>query len=396
MEVNVMKDRIDIKSLRTRDFSTKVVISDQNFLVETELNGKTKPTIKSRIYREGKIVSTYKQDLDNVTDKASIRELMLEHHQLSIEAMKEELYTPETIPANHSLLDTVGNIAEALDMLQTKRSSNDDTGNIKETPNILQTERPSNDDTGNLEETLEIIPTHYTLDNAAGNVEKEPEIIPTLYTLDHAAGYIEEPQTPVILPSNLISKRFMDVIEKALETTRTEKLPEDAVDNVEKAQKPDKSPSEYLKETNILLARRNLSNAMGLICEGVDNHPKDPSLLSLHGYLTVKVQKDYKRGIHNCKKAIEIIRRRLPSDPAFVYPNFFLNLGRAYIAAGDRKHAVDTFMKVLYVDESNSLVRMEMRKLGARRKPFIAFLSRSNPLNKYAGLIIYRLRRRVA
>jgi tetratricopeptide (TPR) repeat protein len=372
-----MKKRIDIKSKRNTDLSTKVVISDRDFLVETELNGKTRPIIKSRIYREGEIVSTYKQELDNVTDKASIRELMLEHHQLSIEAMKEELHTPEIIPAHNALLDTIGNIEEALDMLQTKCPSNDATGNIELSPDTIQPKCAS--------------------DNTAGCIKREPEILPMLYSLNHVAQYIDEPRIPMTSPSNLTSECSIDASNEAPETTGTEIIPEDTKENnIMKEQKPKKSPSDYLKETNILLARKSLSSAMGLISEGIDNHPNSPPLLSLYGYLTVKVKKNYRKGLLNCNKAIELVKRRVPFNPALAYPNFFLNLGRAYVAAGDRKHAIDTFMKVLYVDEDNTLVRMEMQRLGTRKKPFIAFLRRSNPLNKYAGLIICRLRIRAA
>ena len=392
-----MKKRIDIKSNRDTDLSTKVVISDRDFLVETELNGKTRPVIKSRIYREGEIVSTYKQELDDVTDKASIRELMLQHHQLSIEAMKEELHTPEIIPAHNALIDTIGNIEEVLDRIQTKCPSNNATCNIEEALDMLQTKCPSNDATCNIEEALEIIPTHHSLDSAPGDVDKEPDIIPSLYCLNHVGEYIEEPRTLVTPSSNLTSECFRDASNEAPETTRAENIHEDNTENnIMKEQKPKKSPSDYIKETNILLARKSLSSAMGLISEGVDNHPNSPPLLSLYGYLTVKVKKNYRKGLLNCNKAIELVRHRVPFNPALVYPNFFLNLGRAYVAAGDRKHAVDTFMKVLYVDETNTLVRMEMQRLGTRKKPFIAFLRRSHPFNKYAGLFICRLRIRAA
>jgi tetratricopeptide (TPR) repeat protein len=423
-EVDIMKKIIDIKSYRKRDFSTKVVISDQQFLVETEIIGSTRPTIKSHIYRGGEIVLTYKQEIDNDNDIESINDLMVEHHQLSIEAMREELQTTEVVPEHDALLDTVGNIEEALDRLQTKCPSNNATGNIEMPQDIIQPQCIPENTAGDIEEAPIIIPAQSSSDKAANDVNETPVIMSTHYTLDNADSDIEETQTFVTPSSNLLSESMIDYFEEAPEMTYAYDLPKDVVDYIKKVQdpiqspvdcikkaqepkkstsdyikevqEPMKSPSDYIKEINILIARKSLSNAMGVICEGIDNHPKDPSLLSLYGYLIVKVQKDYRKGIHSCKKAIEIIRRKFPFDPAFVYPNFFLNLGKAYIEAGDRKHAVDTFAKVLYVDENNSLARTEMRKLGARRRPLIAFLSRSNPLNKYAGIVIYRLRKRVA
>ncbi len=73
------------------------------------------------------------------------------------------------------------------------------------------------------------------------------------------------------------------------------------------------------------------------------------------------------------------------------YPTFYLNLGRAYIAAGKKKDAVFAFQKGLSYDEENKDLLWEARKIGMRRAPAIPYLKRTNPINKYIGMILHKL-----
>jgi hypothetical protein len=73
-----------------------------------------------------------------------------------------------------------------------------------------------------------------------------------------------------------------------------------------------------------------------------------------------------------------------------LYPVFYLNLGRAYLAAGKKKDAIDAFRKGLQYDNGNSDLRKELRGLGMRKKPPVPFLDRSNPINKYIGMILQK------
>jgi tetratricopeptide (TPR) repeat protein len=153
-----------------------------------------------------------------------------------------------------------------------------------------------------------------------------------------------------------------------------------------------KSPSEYLEETKGLLRRKNNKNALLLLEEAHDQYPDDPFILSYYGCLTAIVGKDYDRGVEACMKAIENLRKKIPFGEDFFYPSLYLNLGRAYLASGDRKEAIDVFIQGLKSDKENSDLLWELRKLGRRRSPAVPFLKRSNPINRYIGKLLHKVK----
>jgi hypothetical protein len=71
-----------------------------------------------------------------------------------------------------------------------------------------------------------------------------------------------------------------------------------------------------------------------------------------------------------------------------LYPVFYLNLGRAYLAASKKADAIDALKKGLKYDNGNSDLLKELRGLGLRKPAPVQFLDRSNPINKYIGLIL--------
>jgi len=71
----------------------------------------------------------------------------------------------------------------------------------------------------------------------------------------------------------------------------------------------------------------------------------------------------------------------------------YLNLGKIFVKAGRRAEAIETFRKGLSFRDSVEIRRI-LDKLGTRKKPIIPFLHRDNPLNKYSGILLRRLRLR--
>ncbi|MGE5808925.1 MAG: hypothetical protein ACM32I_07360 [Nitrospirota bacterium] len=74
-------------------------------------------------------------------------------------------------------------------------------------------------------------------------------------------------------------------------------------------------------------------------------------------------------------------------DKEVLYPVFYLNLGRAYVAGGKRKEAIEAFQQGLKFDGGNRELWKDLRGLGERKKPPLPFLDRSNPINKYIGIM---------
>lgn len=153
----------------------------------------------------------------------------------------------------------------------------------------------------------------------------------------------------------------------------------------------EKSPADYLEDLKSLLKKKNHPEALTLLEDALSFYPDDPFLLSYQGCLEAIVNKRYVRGINTCKSALESLEHKIPFGHDFFYPLFYLNLGRAYLAAGRKKEAVEAFRKGRTYDHNNEDILWEFKKLGIRKRPAIPLLERSNPLNKYIGVILHRL-----
>jgi tetratricopeptide (TPR) repeat protein len=154
-----------------------------------------------------------------------------------------------------------------------------------------------------------------------------------------------------------------------------------------------KTPSDYLDEVKTLLQRKNNKNALAVLTLALERYPSDPFLLSYYGCLEAIINKNYASGIDTCLMAIEILNERIPFGREVFYPTFYLNLGRAYSTARNRKEAAKAFQKGLSFDRDNKDLIWEMKKLGIRRKPVVSYLKRSNPINKYVGMILHTLKK---
>lgn len=84
-----------------------------------------------------------------------------------------------------------------------------------------------------------------------------------------------------------------------------------------------------------------------------------------------------------CKKAIK---------KAYYRPQYYLNLSEVYLNWGKKKKAIDVLESTFGLDDDGKDTRRELDKLGLRKPPVIPFLSRSNPVNKYLGIILSRMR----
>ncbi len=149
----------------------------------------------------------------------------------------------------------------------------------------------------------------------------------------------------------------------------------------------------YVKK---LLKRKKYESALKLVTAALEQYPDEPILLSYHGYLEALVHKNYTHGINTCLKAREIVLEKTISGRDFFNPVLYLNLGRAYLAAGNKEAAFEAFRMGLIFGNENEDLLSEIREIGVRRKPIVPFLQRSNPVNKYIGKVlhnIYRLRK---
>jgi tetratricopeptide (TPR) repeat protein len=153
-----------------------------------------------------------------------------------------------------------------------------------------------------------------------------------------------------------------------------------------------KAPTDFLDEAKDLIRREKHQDALKLLGDALEYYPENPSLLSYYGCMSAVVEKDYEKGISACIQAIKNLKHLTPLGQKSLYPMFHLNLGRAYVAAGNKTNAMNIFKKGLAADKENPNLLMELSKLGKRKKPLIPFLKRSNPINKYLGKLIYKFK----
>lgn len=146
----------------------------------------------------------------------------------------------------------------------------------------------------------------------------------------------------------------------------------------------EKQKAEYFDTVKKLLRSGNNRQALRILKEGFGEFPEDLFIMSYYGCLTAIVEKKIDKGIKLCQGALEKLD---PSTEKSVHATFYLNLGRAYLAGGQKEEAIEAFDNGLTFDKKNHDLLWELKKLGTRKNPPIPFLSRGNPINKYIGMI---------
>jgi tetratricopeptide (TPR) repeat protein len=173
--------------------------------------------------------------------------------------------------------------------------------------------------------------------------------------------------------------------------TNTNKPTNDGIggDSSESKGIDDVKPADYLRAVKAHLRSGKQKEAFRVLQQASVMYPDDPVILSYYGCLQALVDKKYRSGVDTCKKAIVLLKKKRSSGEEVLYPVFYLNLGRAYVAAGKRKEAIEAFEKGLQYDYGNNDLKKELRSMGTRKRPLVPFLDRSNPINKYIGMILH-------
>jgi len=148
-----------------------------------------------------------------------------------------------------------------------------------------------------------------------------------------------------------------------------------------------KKKTEYFNEAMELLGAGGGAAALDVLRKGLEMYPSDPLLMSYCGCLYSIAGKKHKEGIKMCRDAIKQLDSSVSLEKEIYYPAFYLNLGRAYLGAGKKREAVAAFNRGLKSDPKDQDIIKELKKLGSRRRQPVPFLKRSNPINKYIGLL---------
>ncbi len=159
----------------------------------------------------------------------------------------------------------------------------------------------------------------------------------------------------------------------------------------EKSGRPDKMQWDYFEEIKELLKEGKGRAALDILRSGLEKFPTDPFLLSYYGCLLALVDNNPEEGVRICRDSITKLDRTMPFGREFYYPAFYLNLGRACLKHDKKADAIAAFQEGLRHDPENRDLLSELRRLGKRKRQLIPFVRRSNPVNKYLGMILHRV-----
>jgi len=115
--------------------------------------------------------------------------------------------------------------------------------------------------------------------------------------------------------------------------------------------------------------------------QSAHKHAESPEMLSLMGYSLAREAGQFNRGIELCVKAINLN----PDNP-----NHYLHLGRIYLLAKKKDHAIKVFRKGLKFHKDQRIM-YELKQLGLRRNPPFKSLPRGHVINRMAGKILHAL-----
>lgn len=107
----------------------------------------------------------------------------------------------------------------------------------------------------------------------------------------------------------------------------------------------------------------------------------NPEVCSYYAYCLAKERGKLQMAFELCRDAIE----RESANPVH-----YLNLGRIYLVINNKPEAIKAFREGLAIAQNEEIIE-ELQRLGIRKRPPIPFLKRSNPINKYLGIILKKL-----
>lgn len=125
----------------------------------------------------------------------------------------------------------------------------------------------------------------------------------------------------------------------------------------------------------------------GRYCDALDAFDKDvtfthnPYALSCYALSLAEADGNYERAVTLGLIAVE---------KEFYNPEIYVNLARIFILRGQKVQAIKTLRKGLKFDPAHAGLKMELQRLGSRRRPVLAFLPRHNCLNRFLGALSHR------
>ena len=136
--------------------------------------------------------------------------------------------------------------------------------------------------------------------------------------------------------------------------------------------------SEEFKKGKRFLGEEKMDKALRAFEKAYKADKENASHMSYYGMCKAIRGGQVGLGLDLCIRAIKLDFKRA---------EFYVNLGRVYLAAGNNKGATRVFKKGLQFEPANSDLHKYLAGLGVRNRPVINAVERSNPLNRMLGMI---------
>jgi Flp pilus assembly protein TadD len=131
-----------------------------------------------------------------------------------------------------------------------------------------------------------------------------------------------------------------------------------------------------IEQGNTMMALMHLEDA--------SKKSDSPSLQSYLGFCLAKERRQYKKAISLCRNATK-------QEP--LNSQYWLNLGRVCLLAGQKRLAIEAFRRGLKVNCNQQIVE-EIKRLGLRKTPVFNNLDRMHFLNRNVGRMLDTLKLR--
>lgn len=133
---------------------------------------------------------------------------------------------------------------------------------------------------------------------------------------------------------------------------------------------------EAAREENYLEALTTFLEIFGTDDTPPIRTPKDASGLSYFGLCLALIRKQFKPAIDLCRRAIDL---------EFYNGDHYANLARVYMAAGNRRKALETVENGLKLVPEHGYLLDVRKAIGVRARPSVPFLDRTHPINVTLG-----------
>ena len=114
------------------------------------------------------------------------------------------------------------------------------------------------------------------------------------------------------------------------------------------------------------------------LAKKVEKISPPPKYLSYYGLCLAMVSTKTQAALELCESAVAV---------EFYSPDLFHNLARVHLRMGRRDRAYPVLLRGLQLHPAHRGILGDLRAMGMRRRPFLPFLSRGNPVNRFFGMV---------